>query len=196
MSIYTSAQGKYNLHIRGAEKDTALLIPRLGLQTSFTSQIACSEYISKLTGILQSKGYATASIDSIRYDSSDAYMVLFAGERYLWARIDAKNIDPSILDGVGWRDKVFMNKPMDFSQLQEWQEKLLKYLENNGYPFSKIYLDSLQLDNEMVSAQFVFLVMPRSQTVISSDILIFPMVVYTIKKNCCVSIRKCGSSRM
>ena len=153
MSIYTSAQGKYNLHIRGAEKDTALLIPRLGLQTSFTSQIACSEYISKLTGILQSKGYATASIDSIRYDSSDAYIVLFAGERYLWARIDAKNIDPSILDGVGWRDKVFMNKPMDFSQLQEWQEKLLKYLENNGYPFSKIYLDSLQLDNEMVSAQ-------------------------------------------
>ncbi|MBK8140422.1 MAG: BamA/TamA family outer membrane protein [Chitinophagaceae bacterium] len=153
MSIYTSAQGKYNLHIRGAEKDTALLIPRLGLQTSFTSQIACSEYISKLTGILQSKGYATASIDSIRYDSSDAYMVLFAGERYLWARIDAKNIDPSILDGVGWREKVFMNKPMDFSQLQDWQEKLLKYLENNGYPFSKIYLDSLQLDNEMVSAQ-------------------------------------------
>jgi outer membrane protein assembly factor BamA len=153
MSIYTSAQGKYNLHIREAEKDTALLISRLGLQTSFTSQITCSEYISKLTGILQSKGYATASIDSIRYDSSDAYIVLFAGERYLWARIDAKNIDPSILDGVGWRDKVFINKPMDFSQLQEWQEKLLKYLENNGYPFSRIYLDSLQLDKEMVSAQ-------------------------------------------
>ncbi len=153
MSIYTSAQGKYNLHIRGVEKDTALLISRLGLQTSFTSQITCSEYIGKLTGILQSKGYATASIDSIRYDSSDAYIVLFAGERYLWARIDAKNIDPSILDGVGWRDKVFINKPMDFSQLQEWQEKLLKYLENNGYPFSRIYLDSLQLDKEMVSAQ-------------------------------------------
>ena len=153
MSIYTSAQGKYNLHIRGAEKDSGLLISRLGLQTSFTSQNACSEYIGKLTGILQSKGYVTASIDSIRYDSSDAFMVLFTGERYLWARLDAKSIEPLILDGIGWREKVFVNKPMDFSQLQDWQEKLLKYLENNGYPFAKIYLDSLQLDNEMVSAQ-------------------------------------------
>ena len=42
---------------------------------------------------------------------------------------------------------------MDFSQVQQWQEKILNYLENNGHPFAKVYLDSLQLDNEKVSAQ-------------------------------------------
>jgi len=42
---------------------------------------------------------------------------------------------------------------MDFSQVQNWQSKILDYLENNGHPFAKIYLDSLQIgEDSKVSA--------------------------------------------
>ena len=57
-----------------------------------------------------------------------------------------------MLNAVGWQEKLFDGKPIDFSQVRLLQEKVLNYYENNGHPFARIYLDSLQLDNEKVSA--------------------------------------------
>ena len=152
LSIYTSAQNKYNLRIKGVDKDSATIVATTGLQTSFASQTACTDYINRLTGYLQSKGYVTASVDSLKYDATAAHIVLFMGELYLWAQLDAKSIETPILDAIGWREKMFANKPIDFTQVQTWEERLLSYLENNGFPFARVYLDSLQLDNDKVSA--------------------------------------------
>ncbi|MEJ0103088.1 MAG: hypothetical protein WDO19_11235 [Bacteroidota bacterium] len=57
-----------------------------------------------------------------------------------------KHVDADLLDAVGWRERQFTDKPMDFEQVKTWQEKILVYLENNGYPFAKVYLDSLQIE--------------------------------------------------
>jgi outer membrane protein assembly factor BamA len=158
LSICTAAQnlpdrqaGKYMLHIRGVDKDSVQLIAGLGLQTEFESLFTCTGYISKLPGLLHSKGYVTASIDSFQYDSIAAHMVLFAGERYLWTQLDIKNVEPALLDAVGLRERLFTNKPMDFAQVQLWQEKILNYLENNGHPFARVELDSLQIENNKMS---------------------------------------------
>lgn len=152
LSIYTSAQTKYALEVKGIDKGADTLISQLGLQTSFTSRTACTDYINKLTGLLQAKGYVTASIDSLQYDSASARIHLFAGELYRWAQLDPKSIEPALLDAVGWREKLFTDKPMDFGQVQNLQEKMLNQLENTGYPFARVYLDSLLLDKDKVFA--------------------------------------------
>ena len=146
------AQNKYKLHISGVDKDSAFIFSQLGLASSFESRAACTEYINKLTGSLQLKGYITASLDSVHYDSLSARIVLFVGEAYHWVLLDAKYVDASILDATNWREKMFIDKPIDFTEVQSWEDKILNYLENNGYPFAKVYLDSLQLDKEKVSA--------------------------------------------
>ena len=155
LSIYTSAQTKYQLNIHGVDKDSAQLVKELGIQTEFISRFACTDYITKLPGLLQAKGYVTASIDSLQYDSLAARMVLFVGNRYLWAQLDTKNIEPALLDAIGWRKTLFLDKPMDFVQVQQWQERILDYLENNGHPFAKVQLDSLQINNEKVFATLI-----------------------------------------
>ena len=152
LSIYSGAQTSYHLRLRGVDKDSASIVSGTGLQTVFVSKAACAEYIGKLPGLLQSKGYVTASIDSLRYDSGFAVMVLFTGELYRWAQLDAATVDPFILDGTGLRGKMFARKPIDFSQVELLQERILNYLENNGYPFARVYLDSLQMDRDNVSA--------------------------------------------
>ncbi len=152
LSIYTTAQNKYPLRLRGVDKDSSTIVAATGLQTSFTSATACTEYISQLPGYLQSKGYVTASIDSLRYDSSAAHVVLFIGERYLWAQLDTKGVEPDLLNAIGWREKIFVNKPIDFTQVQQWQERILNQLENTGHPFARVYLDSLQLESDKVYA--------------------------------------------
>jgi outer membrane protein assembly factor BamA len=147
-----AAQNNYSLNIRGVDKDSSFLVSQLGLSTRFASRLICIDYVNKLPNYLRSKGYVTASLDSIHYDSASARIVLFIGKPYHWALLDVKQVDASILDAVGWREKLFDNKPIDFNQVRQWEEKMLNYLENNGYPFAKVYLDSLELNNGNVSA--------------------------------------------
>ena len=147
------SQKNYELHIRGIDKDSARLVSQLGLQTTFPSRFSCTEYINKLPGYLQSKGYVTASLDSIQYDTSFARIVLYAGESYQWAQLDAKGVDIALLEAVGWRVKLFAGKPLDFIEVKLWQEKILNYLENHGHPFARVYLDSLEFEKEKVFAQ-------------------------------------------
>jgi outer membrane protein assembly factor BamA len=146
------AQSGYQLMVRGVDKDSARIVSETGLQTSFPSRIACTDYINKLPGMLQAKGYVTASVDSIRHDSASARLVLYCGELYRWATLDTRAIEPALLDAAGWREKMFEAKPIDFTQVQYLQEKMLDRLENTGYPFARIYLDSLQLEADKVSA--------------------------------------------
>jgi outer membrane protein assembly factor BamA len=153
LHFHLSAQSNYMLHIRGVDKDSVFLIDNLGIPASFATRTACVEYINQLPAVLRTKGYVTASLDSVHYDSSFAKVVLFTGDIYQWAQIDAAQVDIAILQAVGWREKMFSDKPMDFEQVQLWQDRMLNYLENNGYPFAKVYLDSLQMDKEKVWAK-------------------------------------------
>ncbi len=152
LNLSATAQDKYELNIRAVDKDSTFL-NTIGLQNSFASRATCVEYVNKIPSLLQAKGYITASLDSLSYDSTSAQIVLFMGDIYRWAQLNTDSIDPSLLNAVGWRGKNFPGKPMDFNQVEEWQRKILDYLESNGHPFAKIYLDSLQiLDNDKVSA--------------------------------------------
>jgi outer membrane protein assembly factor BamA len=145
-----SAQNNnYALVARSVDKDSSFLA-RLGIPTSFNNRNLCIDYINRLPSELKARGYVTASIDSLRYDSAYARIVLYVGDIYRWAGIDATQIDPDILQSVGWREREFMNKPMDVAEIQQWQNRILVYLENNGYPFARVYLDSLRIAEEQV----------------------------------------------
>jgi len=148
----SSAQNIYRLNMRVSDRDTTFLTEVLGIPSQFASRIACNEYINGLTSSLREKGYVTASLDSIRYDSTSASAVIFVGDKYQWSGVNTDHVEPDLLDAVGWRERLFDDKPLNFEQLKSWQEKMLVYLENNGYPFAKVYLDSLQIEDEKITA--------------------------------------------
>lgn len=152
LCLHSIGQAKYSLFVDSPDKDSAF-VNSLGIQTLFESRNECVGYINQLPGYLQSKGYVTASIDEIVYDTSFAKIVLYVGDKYQWTGLDVKNIDPAVLQAIGWRDKSFTGKPMNVEEINQWQEKILTYMENNGHPFAKVYLDSLQIDGENASAQ-------------------------------------------
>ena len=153
INLSLEAQNEYPLYIRTIDRDSAFAVANLGLRTTFNSRNECSNYINQIPANLQAKGFVTASLDSIVYDSASARVVLFVGNKYEWALLETKQIDPSVLQAVGWSDKTFSDEPMDFLKVQQWQEKILTFMENSGHPFAKVYLDSLQIENEKVWAQ-------------------------------------------
>src|SRR5687768_10979166 len=144
-SFRLAAQENSHLYIKGIDKDSAVIVKQAGLQTVFASKAALTQYISKLPGLLHAKGFITSSIDSTRYDSTYARIVLYAGEQFKWATIDAGKIEPGILEATGWREKNFRDRTIDFNEVSIWQNRILDYLENNGYPFAKVWLDSIRI---------------------------------------------------
>ena len=125
------------------------LVKTEGLTTSFPNRFDANSYIAGLLPLLQSKGYLTASIDSLRLDSSDASVALFFGERYNWGNIRTSEADAAMLEAIRFP---LLKGTMDFSRLGEWQKRILDHLEESGYPFGKTFLDSIRIEANEVSA--------------------------------------------
>lgn len=141
---------QYRLQIMPVDKDT-VFIQQMRLQTDFRNRLLCEEYVNSIPSLLQSKGYPAASVDSVLYDSLSASIHLFTGEPMQWARLYTDSADRKVLEQVNWSGKR-SSKPVNFQELQSLQQKILDYLENNGYPFAKIKLDSISIQENAFEA--------------------------------------------
>ncbi len=149
-----SGQSAYFLNARCVDKTPEFLKNEAGLQTEFSSRSTCIDYVNKLPSLLQAKGFVTASLDSILFDTTSAKLVIYLGQQYKWAHIKTV-ADPQVLAVSGWNEKLFADKPINFDQLKALQENMLVYLENNGYPFGKVFLDSINLIEDGVTATLI-----------------------------------------
>lgn len=146
-------QQTYDLQIHCIDYDSTFVKDVLNVQTQFLSQNACRLYVAALPQTLKNQGYVTASIDSVRFDSLSAYLVLYAGNLYQWSILDVEDIDPELLQAVGWQSNRFNGKPVDLELVKYWQNRILNQLENTGYPFAKVWTDSLQFENGQATAK-------------------------------------------
>jgi outer membrane protein assembly factor BamA len=97
-----------------------------------------------LLSSLQGKGYLAASVDSLATRNDTLRAWLHTGPAYRWASIDPGDADPLLLDRIGFRQKSFAGRPIVPAEVQTLLDKLLTYLENNGYPFASVSLDSFR----------------------------------------------------
>ncbi|HTQ29230.1 MAG TPA: hypothetical protein VMI35_13925 [Puia sp.] len=170
-----SGYSQYRLKVVCVDRDSVFNQKNLGLQEAFKNRDACTEYIYRMPSILQAKGFAAASIDSIRFDSIQAVVNLYVGDVYKWGHIHTRKADENILAASGWNDLKLTGRLFNFQQIQKAQQQILDYMENNGYPFARISLDSIVL----------------SQGVLSATLAIFKGPLYTID-----SIRIIGSAKI
>ncbi|HEY0068268.1 MAG TPA: BamA/TamA family outer membrane protein [Flavisolibacter sp.] len=142
----------YTVYYKGEGTDTAGLAQKAGLTTSFLSRREANIYLAELPSLLQGKGYITASIDSLHMDSAAAVVQLYLGEQYRWARIHTLPADDEALNAVRWPGRGLSGAAVDFSQVEAGQQKLLDYFEEKGYPFARIFLDSISINGPEVTA--------------------------------------------
>jgi hypothetical protein len=135
----------FPLDIHPVGKDSGFVLSALGLQTRFESQAELFSYVNKITPLLAAKGYPAASVDSSWQLGDTLHIVLYTGKKYNWVQLSTNNIDIQALDAAGFAQKNFSNKPINISQLQLLQERLLNYFEKHGYPFASVFLYRIQI---------------------------------------------------
>ena len=67
-------------------------------------------------------------------------------------KLRTSSADADLLETLRWNEALFTNAPVQFDQLQKQQQELLAQLEDIGYPFAKIYLDSIDIKEQEVEA--------------------------------------------
>ncbi len=143
LASFLPAHAQFALRVDLITTDSLLKPASVGIPSNFKDRATCTEYIYKLTDLLRNKGFTAASIDSVKFDSTSAYLQLYLGEKFTWSAIRTRPADQPLLNAAGWSTKKLQGRAAMPEHFQSEELLLLNYLENNGYPFAKISLDSV-----------------------------------------------------
>lgn len=153
--VQNNAFSQYKLIIQQLDKDSNIqsgsyaIKTIASLQTTFDSKTNCAEYLSSLPSLLANKGFSSASIDSVSLGLSSAKITLYLGQHFQWVEISKGNAEQRLLESSGWNEKIFNNKRIDFSQVYSQEYRMQNVLDNTGYPFAVIGLDSIRIRHEV-----------------------------------------------
>lgn len=133
-------------------KDSIIAAETPSIKTSFADMQLLYEYVNTLPKILSTKGYPVASIDSSWQIGDTLHINLYLGTKYNWVQLRTVGIEKNILNKSGYNEKDFTDKPLNIAEIGTIKEKLLTIYENEGYPFALIYLDSVTIIENKISA--------------------------------------------
>jgi outer membrane protein assembly factor BamA len=112
----------------------------------FASSGAVLGFIQDIIPTLQVKGFLSASIDSIAI-VADVYQVyVFLGKNYKWAEVGFDSIPQGVMVQSAIRKEQWTGRALNPKQVSKVSEKLLQWAENNGYPFARVWLGAVRID--------------------------------------------------
>ncbi len=150
--VKSNGQKKYSLIISPVDS-TSFNVGDLKLQTAFSSPSLCLQYVQQIPSQLASQGFISASVDSLKQDSSSIRIKLFVGKKYTWNNLSMDENTWKVLNELGYKKEWLNEKPFDPQKVQIVYNQLLDYYASNGYPFAKIYLDNISFNNNLISAK-------------------------------------------
>lgn len=144
------AQKNYTLDVQSV--NDAVLLKKISYKKQFVSIAERDKELQAVLFTCFENAYLTASYDSVVMDSLSMKVFLNFGAQYKWASLKKGNVDEGVLSEIGFREKLYSNKPLYFKSVKRVQEKLITYYENNGYPFASVKLDSVEIMDGKISA--------------------------------------------
>lgn len=101
---------------------------------------------------LREASFLSASIDQINIINDSAVIKLQIGKPFKWSKLDRGNISDEALSKANFVDKLYFNKPFSTKESISFMGSLVRYYENNGYPFCQIKLKETSISNDEISA--------------------------------------------
>ena len=120
-------------------------------ETQLADSLAAERWLQRQQMFYQAMGHLEAQFDSISRDSSFWKASIHLGPVYEWNKLRLNlpdNLTHTKLQGI----KKWHGKPVSVAQLQQWYEMLLQTAENSGYPFARLWLDSVEMQGKQFSA--------------------------------------------
>lgn len=113
----------------------------------------CIQKVNQTIKFLALQSYLTATVNNVVFVDSLCLVSFKLGNSYKWIKLLGGNVTEDVLTASGWRQNLFYNKVFNYQSYAQKVTQMLAYLEQNGYPFAQIKLDSIEVQNDGISAQ-------------------------------------------
>jgi outer membrane protein assembly factor BamA len=100
---------------------------------------------------LYSQGYLAASFQ-LSSTRDSVFADFDAGDKYKFKHLKKGNVPDHILKKINFRENRFIDKDFHKNDIANLIAAILNFLENEGYPFSSIKLDSVEISGSFISA--------------------------------------------
>ena len=125
--------------------------PDGNFKTSFKTLPEALSYLNSIPQLLALKGYPIASVDSFWVIEKTVHALVYTGQKFEAWQINVQAVDALILKKI-FRLNSATSQNFKPEEIQQLQARLLNFYENNGFPFAKVYLDSIKLINNRIFA--------------------------------------------
>ncbi len=150
--VPAGAQVRYSLSLQGVDCTSAFLADYRPDADWRADSLGVLAQVGEVLETLRADAFIEASADTLIWADSSCVARVVVGPAYTWAALDAGNVPEAILSRVGFRAARFSGRPFSYRELAALQEEMLTFLENHGYPFAEVGVDSLQLSPDGVLA--------------------------------------------
>ena len=113
------------------------------------------QFISGIKNIVndyRTAGYLLANVDSVTFVADEHTAYIYQGEKYSYGNIALGEAEQTIINAAGLRRYNWSSENIDSTNLQKYMETVIRYLENNGYPFASAGLDSVSVVDGNINA--------------------------------------------
>ncbi len=122
----------------------------------FTDSIQAKKYLQNLQLLAIKKGYLLASADTLKYLNRELKVSFYLGPLFGKVNLIVKNDDLQFFKQyLHINEKFYTGMPFNSVQISNSLRSMQQALENNGYPFAKVYLDSIELVNDNLTAKVI-----------------------------------------
>ncbi len=152
LSACCASAQSVNLTVSGYDRKSE--VARMNYQKRFANRQAAYREVEQILLTLQYKGYLLASVDTLYADSNQVTARISENKLFKTAYLRLGNLNPDLASKLGISEKLWFNKPFRYKEVAKNFEKIVRYYENNGYPFASVSLDSIETNEEELRARF------------------------------------------
>ncbi len=145
----------WQLRILPLDADPTFLQKNIKFETKHSDSLSVVNELQHIIYQLHHLAYLEASVDTLTRVGDAWVALLHLGKPYTLSNLQNGNVASRFLQESGFRQRLYQQRPFSPKHLQNLQERLLTIAENSGYPFARVWLDSLQFDQEQVSARLM-----------------------------------------
>ncbi len=148
------AQNIYKLQIKASKKQEQKIISGIKYSKRFTSEQLRDKEVQQIMMQLYAQSYVEAQIDSIDKLNFEKSIYISLNNTYKWKQLRQGNLSSIVIDDIGFSEKDMLDKDFNYNHFLDIEESIIRYYENHGYPFASISLDSIDIQNQEISAAF------------------------------------------
>ena len=149
------AQPLFHFKVIASDKDTAALHKLINNRNSLSDSVTAKKELASVFNQLYEKGFLLSALDSMQIDSTHLIAFIKLNKQVEWAFLSKGNVSEDLLNRINLKTNSFTEKNFYYKEIKSIEEKLLTYCENNGFPFAKVWLDSIVWKENLLSASLM-----------------------------------------